>query len=175
MLKNKVVGFLKQLSLTSEQALAYLYLLEHGPQTVLTLSRGLKTGRTKLYPLLEDLAGKQLIAIHERHYGTSYEALPPETLEFLISEKERKAELLRSKLPAITHTVFLQRQRTKGHPAKVGCICSACGKVIQYERLRFAVPDGRHLFSTKLANRRTLSRNISWPSHRFWQHIQIHI
>lgn len=100
-LKQKVVSYLKQLSLSDEQALAYVFLLQHGPQTVLALSRGLKTGRTKLYPLLEGLAERQLITIHERHYGTSYEAQSPEVLEFLIAEKERKAEALRSNLPAM--------------------------------------------------------------------------
>lgn len=104
-LKQKVVIYLKQLGLSEEQALAYLFLLQDGPQTVLSLSRGLKTGRTKLYPLLEDLAEKRLIFVHERHYGTSYEAQPPETLEFLISEKERRAENLRSSLPTIQHAL----------------------------------------------------------------------
>lgn len=99
-LENKVVAYLKQLGLEREQALVYLFLLQNGPQTVLKISRGLKTGRTKLYPLLEDLADKQLITIHERHYGTSYEAQKPEVLEFLVNEKERRAEALRSSLPA---------------------------------------------------------------------------
>ena len=110
-LQQKVVTYLKQLGLGEEQALAYLFLLRHGPQTVLALSRGLKTGRTKLYPLLENLAEKQLIAIHERHYGTSYEAQPPEVLEFLIAEKERKAENLRSNLKPVTRV--LENLRTE--------------------------------------------------------------
>ena len=109
LLKEKVVRYLEQLGLATEQAQAYLYLLREGPQTVLSLSRGLKTGRTKLYPLLENLAEKQLITIHERHYGTSYEAQPPEVLEFLIAEKERKAETLRANLPAITHALQAMR------------------------------------------------------------------
>ncbi|HUP26758.1 MAG TPA: helix-turn-helix domain-containing protein [Candidatus Limnocylindrales bacterium] len=103
--QQKVVRYLKHLGLSDEQTVAYLYLLQHGPSTVLALSRGIKTGRTKLYPLLEDLAAKQLVAIHERHYGTSYEAQPPETLDFLVAEKERKAENLRGNLPAVMHTL----------------------------------------------------------------------
>lgn len=103
--QDKVVRYLKQLGLATEQADIYLYLLSQGPATVLAISRGLKTGRTKLYPLLEDLAAKQLIAVHERHYGTSYEAQSPETLDFLVSEAERKAENLRSNLPAVAHAL----------------------------------------------------------------------
>lgn len=103
--KNKLVSYFKQLGLDTEQAYIYLFLLSNGPQTVLAISRGLKTGRTKLYPLLEALAHKQLITIHERHYGTSYEAQPPEVLEFLVSEHERKADAMRTTLPSAVHAL----------------------------------------------------------------------
>jgi sugar-specific transcriptional regulator TrmB len=99
-LHQKVVRYLKHLGLEQEEALVYLHLLANGPQTVLAISRGLKTGRTKLYPLLEQLADKQLVHIHERHYGTSYEAQDPKVIEFLVNEHERKAESMRSSLPA---------------------------------------------------------------------------
>lgn len=100
LLKNKVVGYFKQLGLDQDQALVYLFLLQNGSSSVLDISRGIKTGRTKLYPLLDDLANKQLVVINERHYGTSYQAQRPEVIEFLVSEHERKAEALRSSLPA---------------------------------------------------------------------------
>jgi sugar-specific transcriptional regulator TrmB len=105
MLKEKVVAYLKHLDITGEQSVAYLVLLQQGPQTVLALSRNLKTGRTKLYPLLEDLATKQLITVHERHYGTSYEAQSPDALAFLVQEKIQLAEKMRSNLPAIQHAL----------------------------------------------------------------------
>jgi sugar-specific transcriptional regulator TrmB len=103
--QNKLVSYFKQLGLEHEQSLIYLFLLQSGPQTVLAISRGLKTGRTKLYPLLESLGDKQLITIHERHYGTSYEAQPPEVLEFLVSERERSASALRTTLPSAVHAL----------------------------------------------------------------------
>ena len=103
--QEKVVSYLKQLGLSSEQTLAYIFLLQHGPQTVLQISRGLNTGRTKLYPLLESLADKQLITVHERHYGTSYEAQSLDSLDFLVGEHERKATSLRSNLPAAQHVL----------------------------------------------------------------------
>lgn len=102
-LHQKVVRYLERLGLDDEQARTYIWLLQNGPGTVLAISRGLKTGRTKLYPLLEDLARKQLISIHERHYGTSYEAQPPHVIDFLVSEHERRAEALRGNLPAVTN------------------------------------------------------------------------
>lgn len=114
-LENKVVGYLKHLGLEREQALVYLFLLQNGPNTVLKISRGVKTGRTKLYPLLEELAEKQLITIHERHYGTSYEAQKPEVIEFLVNEKERKVEALRSSLPATLNILQSLQQISPTH------------------------------------------------------------
>lgn len=121
LLKQKVVAFFKQLGLSGQQAQTYLYLLEHGPQTVLALSRGLSSGRTKLYPLLESLAEKQLVTIHERHYGTSYEAQPPSVLEFIVAEKERGAEVLRAKLPAMQHAL-----------AKFHSLSPETSKIVEY-------------------------------------------
>lgn len=118
-LENKVVRYLKQLGLEREQALVYLFLLQNGPNTVLAISRGLKTGRTKLYPLLEELAEKQLIHVHERHYGTSYEAQPPEVLDFLVHEHERKAEALRSSLPAALNILKNISQESPTHTKTV--------------------------------------------------------
>ena len=104
-LKSKLVSFLKQLSLDDEQASVYLYLQENGPSTVLAISRGLETGRTKLYPALEEMVKKQVVAIHERHYGTTFEALPPENLEFLVSELERKADIARHNFKESIHAL----------------------------------------------------------------------
>jgi sugar-specific transcriptional regulator TrmB len=102
-LKLKLVSFLKQLSLDAEQASVYLYLQENGPSTVLAISRGLETGRTKLYPALEEMVVKQVVSVHERHYGTTYEALPPENLEFLVLELERKADIARHNFKESLH------------------------------------------------------------------------
>ncbi len=102
---TKVVSYLEHLGLSSEQSQVYLYLLQHGPSSVLAISRGLKTGRTKLYPMLERLTSSQLVVTHERHYGTSYEAQSPQAVEFLVSEKESTAHQLRSGLPTILNTL----------------------------------------------------------------------
>lgn len=104
-LKNKVVSFLKQVGLNTEQSQIYLFLQENGPSSVLSISRGIKTGRTKLYPELENMINKQVIAARPQHYGTSYEALPPENLEFLVSEYERKASVARHNLTAAVHAI----------------------------------------------------------------------
>lgn len=101
--KRKLVSFLKQLGLNDEQAEVYLYLQTSGPSTVLAISRGLATGRTKLYPALEEMVKRQVVAVHDRHYGTTFEALPPENLEFLVSELERKADIARHNFKESIH------------------------------------------------------------------------
>lgn len=102
---KKVVDYLRQLGLPTDEISAYLYLLANGQQTVLSLSRGLHTGRTKLYPVLDSLALKQLVTVHERHYGTSYQAADPTVLEFLVTEQETVAQTLRSSLPSALHNL----------------------------------------------------------------------
>jgi sugar-specific transcriptional regulator TrmB len=102
-IKQKLVSFLKQLGLGIEQAEIYLYLQANGPSSVLAISRGLSTGRTKLYPALEDMVHKQVVATHVRHYGTTFEALPAENLEFLVNELERKADIVRHNFKESIH------------------------------------------------------------------------
>jgi sugar-specific transcriptional regulator TrmB len=102
-IEQKVVGYFGQLGLSREEAELYLYILRHGRQTALMISRGLKTGRTKIYAHLDKLACKQLVVVHERHYGTSYEAANPEVIEFLVNEQEREASQLRGSLPDMLH------------------------------------------------------------------------
>ncbi len=123
-LKKKVVTFLKQVGLNDEQAAIYIYLQETGPNTVLSISRGLQTGRTKLYPALEEMVEKQVVAIHERHYGTTYEALPPENLEFLVSEYERRASGLRHNLKAAISALNTSRDQSPNN-----------SKIIEYKGL----------------------------------------
>ena len=120
--KQKVVTFLKQIGLDQEQAFVYIYLQENGPSTVLAISRGLKTGRTKLYPALDEMVEKQVIAVHERHYGTTYEALPPENLEFLVAEYERRASGLRHNLKAAVNALNSSRD-----------ISPATSKILEYK------------------------------------------
>jgi sugar-specific transcriptional regulator TrmB len=165
LLKEKVVLYLRQLGLNDEQALTYLFLLKEGPQTVLQLSRGLKTGRTKLYVSLEYLATKQLISIHKRHYGTSYEAQSPDMLEFLISEEERKAKNLRESLKPITHALKLMHAQSP-----------AISKIIEYngvdglKQMNFNLTkavEELHIFELEDPLRR-LGKHFTEKQHQMW-------
>lgn len=100
---KKVVEYFRHLGLTTDEITAYLHLLAKGPQTVLAISRGINTGRTKLYPLLDGLVQKQLITAHEKHYGTTYQAEPPNSIELLVKQAEKEAYNLRSDLSDALH------------------------------------------------------------------------
>ncbi|MEM6997710.1 MAG: helix-turn-helix domain-containing protein [Patescibacteria group bacterium] len=102
---NKLRDYLKDLGLSIDEIAVYLYLVEHGESAVLAISKGIDSGRTKLYPVLESLTEKQLVTANERHYGSSYSALPLESVEFLAQEKLRKAESLLTTLPSIQQTL----------------------------------------------------------------------
>jgi hypothetical protein len=96
--KSKVVNYLRHLGLDATQAAIYIWLQAHGSSSVLAISKGVGTGRTKLYPALEQMIALQVMTKHDRHYGTTYQALPPQNLEFLVLEQERKASSLRASL-----------------------------------------------------------------------------
>lgn len=108
----KIIGYLKALGLSQDEADVFVYLNQHGDSTVLEISRGLGTGRTKLYPLLTNLAEKQLVHVHERHYGTSYEPVSLDALDFLVSDLENKAETLRKSLPAVNSILETMRAKS---------------------------------------------------------------
>lgn len=110
--KKKILGYLKALGLTKEEAEVFLYLNQHGNSSVLDISRGLNTGRTKLYPLLTNLSDKQLVTIHEKHYGTTYEPVSLDALDFLVSDLENKAETLRKSLPAVNSILETMRSHS---------------------------------------------------------------
>jgi predicted DNA-binding transcriptional regulator len=97
---SKVVEYLRQLGFKTDQTNVYLYLLASGPQSVLSISRGLSTGRTKLYPLLDGLVDRQLINAQERHYGTSYCAAYPAVLAHLVNEQAQHLHSLQDGLSA---------------------------------------------------------------------------
>jgi sugar-specific transcriptional regulator TrmB len=107
--------YLEHLGLTNDQSELYIYLHILGPSTVLTLSKALSTGRTRLYPILESLHARGLIHINERHYGTTYEALPGQSLEYLVHDEEVRAQQLRQQLNDAQHAISsLSGAVTKG-------------------------------------------------------------
>lgn len=99
---DKVKPFLIELGLNDDQVDTYLYLLHLGTSSVLGLAKAQGSGRTRLYPILESLVDLQLVKVDQKHYGTTYEALSPRALEFLVTKKETETKKLRDELSGIT-------------------------------------------------------------------------
>lgn len=102
---DNIRQYLNDLGLSADQSELYLYLHLLGPSSVVSLSKAIGSGRTRLYPLLEKLSEKGLVVVHDKHYGTTYEALSPQSLEFLVHEHETKAIKLRNELNDIQHSI----------------------------------------------------------------------
>lgn len=112
---DKIYRFLSDLGLSKDQSDLYVYLQVLGPSSVLALSKAMATGRTRLYPILESLQDINLVKIDEKHYGTTYEALAPSALEYLVTERVAKtAELKENLLEAQSLISQLSGSVTKG-------------------------------------------------------------
>lgn len=178
---KKVVDYLRHLSLSPDEITAYLYLLSHGPQTVLALSRGIKTGRTKLYPLLENLSEKQLILSNQRHYGTTYQAFSAESIELLVSETEKKAQSLRSDLPAILQNVK-QLELTSPITSKINDYPDKDGlrqlywetSQFQGEKLIAPLKSVQKTLGSAFLAKNPLNRAIIYQKHPFDQEIHLY-
>lgn len=108
--KQKLVNFLRHIGLSTDETAVYLQLSASGPQSVLSLSRKIGTGRTKLYPVLDSLKSKRLVKAHELHYGTAYEASGPEYLDHLVSRNEAGTAYQRNSLPEAISIIQEVRQ-----------------------------------------------------------------
>ncbi len=108
----KIRSYLAELGLEKDEISVFLYLNSHGRSSVLGISRGLDTGRTKLYTLLEQLLDKQIVVAHKRHYGTNYEAASLRSLEFLVAEIEAQAEKMKRSLPSVINTLTEMRHKS---------------------------------------------------------------
>lgn len=142
------VDYLRHLGFSTDEINVYVHLLRHGPKTVLDLSRGLKSGRTKLYSVLDELAAKGLVNIHERHYGTSYEACGPETIDHLVNQHELQAISLRKGLPAALH-----------HLKEIQQLSPSTSIIKEYEGI-----DGLKQMSWNLSKSRTDIKRLVHPA-----------
>lgn len=103
---DSVSPFLLELGLNDDQISTYIHLLNLGQASVLSLAKSLGSGRTRLYPILESLVDLQLVKVDQKHYGTTYEALNPQALEFLVTKKETEAKRLRDELSEVKENLL---------------------------------------------------------------------
>ena len=111
---DSVTPFLNELGLTNDQVNAYLYLLHLGKSSVMNLSSAMGSGRTRLYPILESLVDLQIVKVDQQHYGTTYEALNPASLDCLVTKKETEAHRLRNEIDNITEKLTSLSGTTNG-------------------------------------------------------------
>jgi sugar-specific transcriptional regulator TrmB len=85
---------LRKFGFTEKEAVLYLALLQLGRATARDLATQAGLNRSTTYAILQPLAGRGLVSIHETKSSTWYAASPPEYLvTWLHQEAYRRAEL----------------------------------------------------------------------------------
>src|SRR5437763_12922043 len=99
---DRVVESLQQLGLSLYEARLYLGLLTRGSQSGNELSRTSGVPSSKVYAMLERLAGEGIVAHTRRGRSVEYVCVPPEDLLHKLREKYAKPlEYLDATLPTI--------------------------------------------------------------------------
>jgi len=102
---NNLTAQLQQFGLTSQESRVYLNLLQHSPQTVLSLSRQLPINRTTLYRLLQHLNQLGLVTEQLDHQTTRYSASPPEKLSLVLQNRQIELDTLQQTLTSLLPTL----------------------------------------------------------------------
>ena len=92
---------LLQYGLSKEQIDIYLYLLQQGFQSALTISRKLRLGRTKIYRILDELSDKGLINRRLGSRGLEFGTLSYRQLEYLLIDKEKELSQMKESVPIL--------------------------------------------------------------------------
>ena len=96
MKNEKLLGILKEIGLSEEEALVYLATLSLGVTSVLKIARDTAIKRTTVYGIIESLKEKGLIRIELKGLKQFYAAENPEKLETLL---ERRKDAFAKNLP----------------------------------------------------------------------------
>jgi len=107
-------SFLSKFGLTTNESKIYLFLLEYGASIASLIGKRLNIKRVTVYPALEALLKKDLIAPFQKDKVTYFEALPPEEFVQRCKEKiARETELKREAeavVPALKALANKRRQ-----------------------------------------------------------------
>lgn len=99
--KQILLRQLSQYGLDASEALIYLFLLEHGPQTPLELSRAINVDRSKVYRSIEDLVKKRFLEESHAAWGKKLQAANPGNLALIVAAEELLLEDRKQALPAL--------------------------------------------------------------------------
>lgn len=75
-----------------EQSEIYLSLLDHGPQTAISLAKTTKVKRTYVYKICQELANQNFITIEQKGRTTFFSPLSPNIIINKLSEKKSQIE-----------------------------------------------------------------------------------
>ena len=77
---------------SAEQSEVYLSLLDHGPQTAISLAKTTKVKRTYVYKICQELANQNFITIEQKGRTTFFAPLSPNIIINKLSEKKSQIE-----------------------------------------------------------------------------------
>lgn len=77
---------------STEQSDIYLSLLDHGPQTAISLAKTTKVKRTYVYKICQELANQNYITIEQKGRTTFFTPLSPNIIINKLSEKKNQIE-----------------------------------------------------------------------------------
>jgi len=95
-MKMELHTALKKLGLHASEIAVYLYLLEHGPSTVIRIGKGTGILRTNCYGVLAKLAERELVEPASAHQPRTYTAMNPASL---LRSVERSKQTIDAILP----------------------------------------------------------------------------
>lgn len=99
--KQILISQLTQYGIDTDEALVYLYLLEHGPQTPLELSRAINVNRSKIYRSVEELVKKRFLEESHAAWGKKLQAANPANIALLVTEEEESIKARKQALPEL--------------------------------------------------------------------------
>src|SRR3984893_17476267 len=98
---SELVSGLQGFGLTEYESRVYYTLLSNGPCTVNQIQYASGVPRTKVYQVSQQLTRKGLLREVEGGKLTKFEAQPPEVLQSILVERERKVRTLRKSMVAL--------------------------------------------------------------------------
>lgn len=104
---KKLTDFLQKLGLSTAETKIYLKLLELGQISITQLAHSLQMNRVTVHFNIQNLIDKGLVTHLKQGRSRELTAQPPDTLSYLIEQKEKQIRELReqfdSSLPALVH------------------------------------------------------------------------
>lgn len=103
--QQEIERYLTQLGFEPEAASLYRTLIEHGPQTILEISRASGLERTRLYRLVDDLTAKGLIEEVLGHKTRIFKAADVSRIDQFVAKQARKVKQLQDSFTAFANAI----------------------------------------------------------------------